>query len=375
MVFFMAMPLLFGFLGNFLLPTQMGVHDVAFPRMNSAAFWFLPASLLALCQLVCIDRRYQRMNCFNIKEVQSLLRNRFIHETPYNKSIFQSDNGITSSLGSLTNRSSYPLTKHSTQSNFNPFNSKGGFSLIGNPLTPTKLPLQPKASFFNESTLNSFHPSLAFNLMYTSLYTLNYTLVIVFAKLITSLNFATTFPTPLFNTYYTAFRSLLTNSYLSKNEARLLNSPQGSLFTSQLTEFKSFYLSKFSFLDQPTILYKIKTGNYLPDGLFKVNFYFLYNTINYKTMLKQLRGGWFESSACGSDVYSRFSSLNGFSKVSEFNFNKTSVLDVVNTSSYSFFKPSILQVSSTYVNLLSTLNVDLEVLILNQTKQARILNN
>jgi cytochrome c oxidase subunit 1 len=38
MVFFMAMPLLFGFLGNFLLPTQLGVHDVAFPRMNSAAF-------------------------------------------------------------------------------------------------------------------------------------------------------------------------------------------------------------------------------------------------------------------------------------------------------------------------------------------------
>ena len=77
MVFFMAMPLLFGFLGNFLLPTQLGVHDVAFPRMNSAAFWFLPASLLALCQLVCIDRRYQRMNCFNIKELQSLLRNKF----------------------------------------------------------------------------------------------------------------------------------------------------------------------------------------------------------------------------------------------------------------------------------------------------------
>lgn len=38
MVFFMAMPLLFGFFGNFLLPTQLGVHDVAFPRMNSAAF-------------------------------------------------------------------------------------------------------------------------------------------------------------------------------------------------------------------------------------------------------------------------------------------------------------------------------------------------
>lgn len=77
MVFFMIMPLMFGAFGNFLLPTQLGVHDVAFPRLNSAAFWFLPAGLIMLCQLVCLDRRYQRMNCFNIREVQSLLKNRF----------------------------------------------------------------------------------------------------------------------------------------------------------------------------------------------------------------------------------------------------------------------------------------------------------
>jgi hypothetical protein len=30
-----------------------------------------------LCQLVCVDRRYQRMNCFNIREVQSLLKRKF----------------------------------------------------------------------------------------------------------------------------------------------------------------------------------------------------------------------------------------------------------------------------------------------------------
>ena len=77
MVFFMIMPLLFGAFGNFLLPTQLGVHDVAFPRLNSAAFWFLPAGLIMLCQLVCLDRRYQRMNCFNIRELQVLLRGRF----------------------------------------------------------------------------------------------------------------------------------------------------------------------------------------------------------------------------------------------------------------------------------------------------------
>ena len=38
MVFFMIIPLIFGAYGNYLLPLQLGVHDVAFPRMNSAAF-------------------------------------------------------------------------------------------------------------------------------------------------------------------------------------------------------------------------------------------------------------------------------------------------------------------------------------------------
>jgi len=77
MVFFMIMPLVFGAFGNFLLPTQLGVHDVAFPRLNSAAFWFLPGGLIMLGQLVCLDRRYQRMNCFNIREVEALLKGKF----------------------------------------------------------------------------------------------------------------------------------------------------------------------------------------------------------------------------------------------------------------------------------------------------------
>jgi heme/copper-type cytochrome/quinol oxidase subunit 1 len=77
MVFFMIMPALFGAFGNFLLPTQLGVHDVAFPRLNSAAFWFLPGGLIMLCQLVCVDRRYQRMNCFNIRELQTILKRKF----------------------------------------------------------------------------------------------------------------------------------------------------------------------------------------------------------------------------------------------------------------------------------------------------------
>jgi hypothetical protein len=80
MVFYMIMPLIFGGFGNFLLPTQLGVHDVAFPRLNSAAFWFLPGGLIMLCQLVCVDRRYQRMNCFNIRELQGNLKRRFFSD-------------------------------------------------------------------------------------------------------------------------------------------------------------------------------------------------------------------------------------------------------------------------------------------------------
>lgn len=77
MVFFMIMPLLFGAFANFLLPTQLGVHDVAFPRLNSAAFWFLPGGLIMLAQMICVDRRYQRMNCFNVREIESLLKQKF----------------------------------------------------------------------------------------------------------------------------------------------------------------------------------------------------------------------------------------------------------------------------------------------------------
>lgn len=38
MVFFMIIPAIFGAFGNFLLPTQLGIRDVAFPRLNSFMF-------------------------------------------------------------------------------------------------------------------------------------------------------------------------------------------------------------------------------------------------------------------------------------------------------------------------------------------------
>jgi heme/copper-type cytochrome/quinol oxidase subunit 1 len=38
MVFFVVIPAIFGAFGNFLLPTQLCVRDVAFPRLNSFMF-------------------------------------------------------------------------------------------------------------------------------------------------------------------------------------------------------------------------------------------------------------------------------------------------------------------------------------------------
>lgn len=113
MVFFMIMPLLFGAFANFLIPTQLGVHDVAFPRLNSAAFWFLPGGLLLLCQLVCIDRRFQRMNCFNVREAESLLKRKFFVDLINSKDLHELYNDTALSLRYKT------FNKLNLENNFN----------------------------------------------------------------------------------------------------------------------------------------------------------------------------------------------------------------------------------------------------------------
>jgi hypothetical protein len=59
-----------------------------------------------LCQLVCVDRRYQRMNCFNIRELQGVLKRKFFtdlvnsndHRTLFDKTMiglrFKTNNNL-----------------------------------------------------------------------------------------------------------------------------------------------------------------------------------------------------------------------------------------------------------------------------------------
>jgi hypothetical protein len=46
MVFFVVVPILFGAFANFLIPYHIGSKDVAFPRLNSIAFWLLPCGYI-----------------------------------------------------------------------------------------------------------------------------------------------------------------------------------------------------------------------------------------------------------------------------------------------------------------------------------------
>lgn len=77
MVFFMIIPLLFGGFANLLLPLQLGVRDVASPRLNSSSFWFLPGGLIMLGHLICTEKKYHKLNCFNLIEAQALLKQQF----------------------------------------------------------------------------------------------------------------------------------------------------------------------------------------------------------------------------------------------------------------------------------------------------------
>ena len=58
MVFFVVVPLIFGFFANFLIPYHVGSKDVAFPRLNSIGFWIQPAGYILLAKIAFLRSQY-----------------------------------------------------------------------------------------------------------------------------------------------------------------------------------------------------------------------------------------------------------------------------------------------------------------------------
>jgi len=70
MIFFVAMPLVIGLM-NFVVPLQLGVRDVAFPKLNSVSFW-LTASGVLLVNLSLVIGNFARTSWWNYPPLSEL---------------------------------------------------------------------------------------------------------------------------------------------------------------------------------------------------------------------------------------------------------------------------------------------------------------
>lgn len=77
MVFFVVIPSVFGAFANFLLPTQLGIRDVAFPRLNSFMFWLTPSGFILLLHLLVAGHSNASNTWVNFDELGAFLKRRY----------------------------------------------------------------------------------------------------------------------------------------------------------------------------------------------------------------------------------------------------------------------------------------------------------
>ena len=73
-----------------------------------------------LCQLVCIDKRYHKINCFNISEAQSLLKKKFFLDLINNRDVRLDFLGGSSSIRFKANDVMYKDSNQFIAYNYNP---------------------------------------------------------------------------------------------------------------------------------------------------------------------------------------------------------------------------------------------------------------
>jgi len=106
-----------------------------------------------LAQLVCVDRRYQRMNCFNIREIQSILKRRFFtdlintqdHHTLLNKTAI----GLRFKLNGVNPADSNMFLMHVYGTDLGLKYRIAGYEPIATPSLTIKSLISGEFSFFN----------------------------------------------------------------------------------------------------------------------------------------------------------------------------------------------------------------------------------
>jgi len=249
------------------------------------------------------------MNCFNIRELQSLLRNRFFDEllpiNVLNTSASSSKNALFN-LNFLTNRGgNVESVSPSTHLNLSYFSSSSFFNFSQTSVNPVKdsrfalLVSRGHSSSLVSTALTLFTVKL--NLLASTIFNFLSSVVFFFNSSV----FKTTLPslsgliTASPNIYYIVNSVPFYSLTSSKANAPFIN-PNTDLIGTRpgLSNFynNSSFLEQFGFLesfnvnirnlsiDSPSIVYKIKIGNYLPDDFYFNNFNFLQTTFNFKNM-------------------------------------------------------------------------------------------
>lgn len=426
MVFFMAMPLLFGFFTNFLLPTQLGVHDVAFPRMNSAAFWFLPASLIVLCQLVCVDRRYQRMNCFNVKELQSVVRKRFFFEL-FDNNVYNDNLNNTllslkkkiNNLNSLNKAQSYNVESY--------FNKNNNFFL--NFFLNFNVSFLLKFNFIylyiTLINLISFYFFLIKNLIFNVLWVIKYFNISVigsffkyFKESKTSIEsdnsffffynselykntFFKEYIIIIFYKFFFGFFYILKLFFFNFSAELFINFFKINLNTSNFNIFLNKYTNvdyynnfndnsvkknienitnkRFLLFENPNIKFKVKVGNFLPRKPYETNFEYLLGTFNFKTTTGK-NSLWLNSLNINNFLSDKFKlNIGIFENLNNSNILKENLLE--SSFDFIFFFKNILDLSNFFIfnqqQWLSNIYFDNSFIniFINRNKQLFVWNN
>ena len=221
-----------------------------------------------LMQLVCVDRRYQRMNCFNIRELQGVLKRKFFtdlvntndHRDFLNQSIiglrFKSNNqlSITPDLESFFNFGTTTNTKNKTNSFTNSY-----FNLKNDSLS---LPSTLNFSFLfsNVSVFLSNLATFIISLNLNSLFSLTSIFNVLKQTIISNLNI--TFSTELFEKQNLATQALLDSNNTINYSTDNLNSSNNIEKSNNLLSETSNNV-RFTRFNNPLISYDYKCGHYL----------------------------------------------------------------------------------------------------------------